>query len=130
MFSKIYLTLAVCLFAFTPPVFSGEVELSKEFSVCMEKSGGVTADTLDCIGSETKRQDARLNKAYKEVMGGLSNDRKKQLKTAQRLWIKYRDANCDFYADPDGGTYAQVSANECFLNATAARAKELESFKE
>ena len=129
MFSKIYLTLAVCLITFTHPVFAGEVELSKEYSACIENSGGVTVNMLDCIAAETKRQDAQLNKAYKEVMGELSPERKKQLRTAQRLWIKYRDANCNFYADPDGGTYAQVSANECFLNETASRAKELESFK-
>jgi uncharacterized protein YecT (DUF1311 family) len=110
-------------------VSGDKVELSKEYSACIENSGGVTVNMLDCIGAETKRQDAHLNKAYKEVMAQLSPERKKQLRTAQRLWIKYRDANCNFYADPDGGTYAQVSANECFLNATAARAKELESFK-
>jgi uncharacterized protein YecT (DUF1311 family) len=44
---------------------------------------------------------------------------------AQRAWIKFRDANCGFYADPEGGSAARVTANECFLNATADRAKEL-----
>lgn len=96
----------------------------------MDKSGGVTVDMLDCIGTETKRQDARLNKAYKEVMPQLSPARKKELQDAQRAWIKYRDANCNFYADPDGGTIATVNSNDCFMSATASRAKELEGFKE
>ena len=103
--------------------------LSKQFSACMDKSGGVTADMLDCIGAETKRQDSRLNKAYKEAVSQLSPARKKQLQDAQRAWIKYRDANCNFYADPEGGTMATVSSYDCFMSATASRAKELEGLK-
>ena len=34
----------------------------------------------------------------------------KQLLEAQRAWIKFRDTNCDFYYDPDGGTMARVRA--------------------
>ncbi len=104
--------------------------LTKQFSICLDKADGVTADMLDCIGSETKRQDTRLNKAYKEVMAQLSPARNKELQAAQRAWIKFRDANCNFYADPDGGTMATVSSNDCFMSATASRAKELENFKE
>ncbi|MBL0011041.1 MAG: DUF1311 domain-containing protein [Nitrosomonas sp.] len=96
----------------------------------MDKSGGVTVDMLDCIDAETNRQDARLNKAYKEAMPQLSQARKKQLQDAQHAWIKYQDANCNFYADPDGGTMATVSSNDCFMSTTASRAKELEGFKE
>jgi uncharacterized protein YecT (DUF1311 family) len=92
----------------------------------MDRSGGVTAAMLDCIGAETKSQDQRLNKVYREVMAQLPAARKKQLQDAQRAWIKYRDANCGFYADPDGGTMATVLASDCFMSATAVRADELE----
>ena len=54
--------------------------------------------------------------------------RKKQLQTVQRLWLQFRDANCDFYADPDGGTLARLGANECMMTLTAQRAQELEGF--
>jgi uncharacterized protein YecT (DUF1311 family) len=100
------------------------------FSACMEKSGGVTNSMVDCIGEETKSQDVRLNKAYKDVMASVSSERKKQLQNAQRLWLKYRKANCDFYYDPEGGTIARVNANNCFLSTTEARAKELEGFNQ
>jgi len=52
------------------------------------------------------------------------------LQEAQRAWIKYRDTNCDFYYDPDGGTLARVNANSCMMTSTADRARELESFKQ
>lgn len=45
--------------------------------------------------------------------------------TAQRAWVQYRDANCAFYADPDGGTAAGVAANDCMLREIAERAAEL-----
>jgi len=61
-------------------------------------------------------------------MGTLTEERKSTLKTAQRLWIKYREANCGFYYDPDGGSMARINANDCFMTSTAERAKELESF--
>ena len=104
-----------------------DIGLSKQFSSCMDKAGGVTMDMLECIDAETKLQDGRLNKAYRAAMSPLSADRKKQLQQAQRAWITYRDANCGFYADPEGGSMARIIANDCFMSATATRAKELET---
>lgn len=102
--------------------------LSKKFDACMDKSGGVTMDMIDCIGAEFERQDVRLNKAYKSLMTNLTPERKKQLQEAQRAWIKFRDLNCNFYHDPDGGSIARVNANSCMMRMTADRAKELENF--
>ncbi len=105
-----------------------DIGLTKQFSGCMDKSNGVTVEMLECIDAEIKRQDRRLNKAYKDVMDQLSPERKKQLQHAQRAWINYRDANCKFYDDPDGGSLARVSAADCLMSETASRAKEIESF--
>lgn len=110
-----------------PPVGAADSAMSKEYSACMDKAGGVTAEMIDCINAETKRHDARLNENYKKLTAKLSADRKKALLEAQRAWMKFRDANCSFYADPQGGSIARVTANECYLNATADRAKELGS---
>jgi len=101
--------------------------LSKKFDACMDKSGGVTIDMIDCISAEIERQDVRLNKAYKTLMANQTPERKKQLQEAQRAWIKFRDLNCNFYHDPDGGSIARVNANSCLMSMTANRAKELEN---
>lgn len=69
--------LALCCLA--QIASADDVGLTKQFSACMDKSGGVTVNMLDCIGEETKRQDTRLNKAYKEVTTQLSPARKRQL---------------------------------------------------
>ena len=100
------------------------------FSSCMDQAGGVTVEMLDCIGEELNTQDARLNGAYQKLKSQLSAERRKALQGAQRLWIQYRDANCDFYLDPEGGTLHQVLAADCVLQETAERAKELEGLAE
>lgn len=41
-----------------------------------------------------EKADKALNEAYKETMKSLSVDEQKDLKTAQRQWIKDRDAQC------------------------------------
>ena len=130
MFQKLILVAGLMLCCVSQSAFADKITLSKQFSTCLENSRGVTRKMLNCIGTETKKHDIRLNKAYKAVMPQLSPKRKKQLRNAQRAWIKYRDANCNFYANPDGGSIATVSAKDCFMSATASRATELESFKE
>ena len=101
-------------------------KLSKQYSSCMDKSGGVSRKINACISSEIKSQDARLNKAYQALSKSLNSTRKKQLQEVQRTWIKYRDQNCKFYVDPDGGSLARVNGGICLMDATASRAAELE----
>jgi len=102
-------------------------QYSQAYNACMDKASSTTS-MVECIGAEHNAQDAKLNAAYKTLMGALSPDRKKQLREAQRAWIAYRDANCEFYFDPDGGTIARLQANQCMLSMTAQRAAELEGF--
>lgn len=101
------------------------IELSQEYLTCLDKANGVTFSMIDCIVSETSRQDNQLNDNYKRLISKISPKRKEALLSAQRAWIRFRDANCNFYGDPEAGTSARLSADECLLNATADRAKEL-----
>lgn len=122
------LRLVLPLFVALPLAgWAGDVPLSKAYNQCMEKSDGVTAAMVECITAEYKQQDTRLNQAYKALAKDLSAARKKQLQEVQRAWLKFRDANCAFYDDPDGGTLARVLSNECMMTLTAQRAKELET---
>lgn len=123
------LTAALCIGCCTQVTLADDVGLTKEYSACMEHSGGVTMAMIDCISQETARQDLRLNRAYKVAMEQLTPARKKELQKAQRAWITFRDANCSFYADPEGGSMARVSANDCSLQTTASRARELEGLQ-
>ncbi len=105
------------------------IGLSREYEACMDKSGGVTSRMLDCIGAETKRQDARLNKVYKDAMAQLDESGKKRLVEAQRAWIKFRDADVSLYEGSSGGTAGTLTGADRYLMMTAQRASELEKFK-
>ena len=105
---------------------SAQTTYTGGYAACMDQSNGITSNMLDCIGEELEKQDARLNSAYRTLTSQLNAERKQQLVAAQRLWIQYRDANCQFYADPEGGTLATLSANQCVLDETSQRASELE----
>jgi uncharacterized protein YecT (DUF1311 family) len=127
MTSSKHLILLLSLFCIPQFAAAQDIGLTKQFSNCMDKSNGVTSNMIDCMAAESKRQDARLNKAYKELMDQIPAQRQKQLQIAQGAWVTYREKNCEFYYDPEGGTIAAVNANDCFMSATATRAKELES---
>ena len=107
------------------PIWASTALYSESYSKCMDQSEGVTSRMIACIGTEYQRQDQRLNQHYQQVMSGLSSARKSQLRTVQRKWLTYRDADCQFYADPDGGSLARIEANTCLLRMTAERAEEL-----
>src|SRR5262245_58470380 len=104
---------------------------SKEYSGCLAKAvEGPWADMLECNGEELDRQNARLNGTYKKLMSNLSRDRKKALPKAQRAWIKFREAICDYYLDPGGGKADRLNASSCLVTMAATRAKELEGMPE
>ncbi|HZX79938.1 MAG TPA: lysozyme inhibitor LprI family protein [Lysobacter sp.] len=93
---------------------------------CMTRADGVTASMVACITAEYRRVDARLNAAYRVALRQRP-DRRDALVRAERAWLAYRTANCDYYLDPDGGTLARVAANDCVLRMTVERALELEA---
>jgi uncharacterized protein YecT (DUF1311 family) len=99
--------------------------MTQEYSTCIAQSNGVTVEMINCMLAKTRRQDARPNENYTRLMSKLGPERKKVLVEAERAWITFRDANCGFYADPQGGSAARMAAHECILNSTADRAKEL-----
>jgi uncharacterized protein YecT (DUF1311 family) len=84
-----------------------------------------TVEIVECLQGRTAVWDRRLNSAYQKSMAALSGRQREQLRTAQRLWIQYRDANCLYYALGEG-TISRVEAAECLRRMTAQRARELE----
>lgn len=119
-------SIALLLLCNTPSITMAEDEVTtSQFNACMEKADGVTPGMIDCMEAETKRQDAKLNQSYQKLSASVAPARKKQLLDAQRAWLTFRELNCAFYDDADGGQAARVSAKDCFITMTAKRATEL-----
>lgn len=104
--------------------------LSGDYAKCLDRAGAVNAEIQQCMAAEWQRQDKHLNRAYQQLLARQTPGQKQRLQDAQRLWLKYTEANCAFYFDPDGGTLARLSASECEVNARAARAHELENLSQ
>jgi uncharacterized protein YecT (DUF1311 family) len=89
-------------------------------------NSGNTFDMVECLKAKTAQWDKRLNAAYQQAIKDATSDRQRsQLRDAQRLWIKYRDANCLYFGLGEG-TIARLEAGECMRRTTEARARELE----
>ena len=106
---------------------ANELHYSPQYQSCLDNSGGVTSNMRACINHELKYQDGLLNKYYKQAMKVLDAPKRKELKKVQRLWIKYRDAKCDFDYGLTGGTMDLIIGDGCFVDMTAQRAEELKS---
>jgi uncharacterized protein YecT (DUF1311 family) len=47
-----------------------------------------------CFITASRAADKQLNEAYARVREVMTPDEQKQLQEVQRLWLKFRDANC------------------------------------
>jgi uncharacterized protein YecT (DUF1311 family) len=115
--------------AHAAPLTQADVRTSNSYAVCLDKSGGVTSAMEDCISEEFELQDHRLNRAYKALVASVHANRRADLRDAQRKWIAFRDANCGFYYDSQGGSAARLASKECVVTLTVDRAHELETLK-
>jgi uncharacterized protein YecT (DUF1311 family) len=95
--------------------------LSQKYLACQERAGRNTVQIGICAQTEMAAQDARLNKAYQQVMRQLANKPEERiaLRNAERSWLKRRDYECKIDQ--------QTIDNGCLVAKTADRANELES---
>lgn len=111
--------LALSLAAFTPLAFAAEPfcdsgdphPIDVQFERDMDDSGGVTLKMRNAQGRAYKRWDTELNVAYQELMASLAPDEQAALKKAQRAWLKFREAESEFWwteSISGGGTLQPV----------------------
>jgi uncharacterized protein YecT (DUF1311 family) len=100
---------------------SASAAVSAKYQACLDRAHGSTVQLGLCEQTELAAQDARLNKAYQQVMHQLAKSPEKQtaLRDEERSWIKKRDYECKV----DGNTID----DSCLVDKTSARADALES---
>lgn len=85
----------------------------------------------ECANRALKKTDAALNAAYKEISGRLRDDRqgKGRLVAAQRAWIAFRDAECNFSTgNTVNGSIHPMLALQCHDALTKARLEQLKAY--
>lgn len=110
------------------PWTQAQIEYSAAYQKCLD-SAQTTVSMRGCNGDELKVQDKRLNLAYKNAMAQLEAPQQGRLRDAQRLWVKYRDSNCDMYFQLTGGSIDALNGGSCVLRMTGERADELEGLQ-
>ena len=117
--ARVLLSLSTALPLSAAPAFAGAKDNPAQ------DCDGSTVEIVECFKAKTAQSDKRLNIAFEKAMKAANPQQHDQLRTAQRLWIQYRDANC-LYVGMGGGTISQINAAQCLFSMTEERAKELE----
>ena len=100
---------------------------------CNAQGGGVTAGYL-CAAQKTKAADDQLNIEYKKTIKRIEEEERALRQTwpstelvslfrsAQRAWLKFRDAECEFMGiSSTPSPWQGVQVEECKLRMTIER---------
>ena len=85
------------------------------------------AEETACFSNALKKSDAELNGMYKRVETVVDGSELVKLRTAQRIWLQFRDANCE--AEHElylGGSAASMVKLACLEAMTRHRTEEFQ----
>lgn len=90
-------------------------------SIAAADCDGTQAEMNRCADQQYRKQDQRLNAVYKKL------DKTPELVRAQRAWIAFRDAECEWaVAEYEGGSIVPMAYSYCLAGMTEERVKTLE----
>ncbi len=117
--------------------------IGKASSYCSENSigGETTVGMVGCLDKELAFWDDLLNVTYKSLIdksqvidreakeyGWTATPQVPALRKAQRAWIAFRDASCEYeYATWGGGTGGNPAYLSCMMTLTAEQALQLKT---
>lgn len=104
--------------------YGRSIGLRPSLGSCLKQTDGTTPGIQTCLAQEHVFQDARLNRAYKKLMGSLNETSRKDLRDEERRWITFRNNFCSAGNEPGQGQ--ELESDECLVDQTADRATELE----
>ncbi|WP_085713125.1 MULTISPECIES: lysozyme inhibitor LprI family protein [unclassified Pseudomonas] len=114
------------LLALTPFLFTSVAHAAVD---CANASDQATMN--QCAGQEYKAADKELNAVYQQITARLKDNAegKKLLVSAQRAWIGFRDAECNFSASgvAGGSVYPLIYSN-CLTSVTKVRTEALKQY--
>jgi len=85
------------------------------------------ANSDQCVATELKAEEVKLNQRYLELRGVLYPSPRHQLIESQNNWIKYKNAACQLVVETENG---KTSLSACLLEKTKQRNAELAAFSQ
>ncbi|WP_373280343.1 lysozyme inhibitor LprI family protein [Novosphingobium naphthalenivorans] len=86
-----------------------------------------TVGMIECNKHDLAVWEARLNDEYRKALVRVGPVSREKLRQAQRMWLKYRTANCEVY-ESHGGTIHFLLGSGCIIRMTKERTLELQGF--
>ena len=82
-----------------------------------------------CYSALYRKTDQELNSQYSELSESLDSGSKNYLVAAQRLWVKFRDADCMFYEPrKENDDLVSSSRSICLTRRTLDRLEQIEHY--
>ncbi|CAM3739244.1 lysozyme inhibitor LprI family protein [Vibrio aquimaris] len=103
-----------------------KTQRSAEYISCSQKALA-RLDYTRCQSAELQREDVLLNQEYQSAIKRIQTFRHEDLKHMQNLWIKYRDAKCNFFYHKESGSGGQNDAMDCYIDMSQQRTDELKA---
>jgi uncharacterized protein YecT (DUF1311 family) len=102
------------------------------------KTAMTTLEVNECASIEQRKVEARLNETYQRVIQSLDqpdtdlekfSQMKSRLMTAQRAWVKFREADCQaVYTYYQAGTIRAIMFTGCMKSHAENRIKDLQAY--
>jgi len=93
--------------------------------------GASTPGMVDCTDEAIQAWDKRLNEVYKQVLAGLDPKSRELVRSSQRRWVAFREAEHEAMGGPwrqDRGTIIRVLTVNADLSAIKERVQELQLY--
>ncbi|MBW6425850.1 DUF1311 domain-containing protein [Rhizobium sp. XQZ8] len=101
------------------------------YDKCMDMADGINPGFGKCGGEWVARADAKLNTAWKELMGHFKDreEAKQYLLTEQRLWNAYKESGSNFYNSGFGREGQVIHFPACRARIIENRINDLEIYR-
>jgi uncharacterized protein YecT (DUF1311 family) len=134
MFRPLILSLLLAVTPLGSMAHAGEDPIDEALTKCLDAPDGQsTQGMVECLGAAYEAWDSALNAAYAELIKSLAPEQAAQLRTAQRAWLAFRDAERDFLGTlvtPEAGSIMRITTNEAMVDIVKARVLQLRSHLE
>jgi uncharacterized protein YecT (DUF1311 family) len=87
-----------------------------------------TYDMSACQSAEVVRLNGRLAAVLAKALAALPADQSKKLRTSQRLWVTFRQSDCEVFYGNETGTIATINGGDCMISRTKDRIADLKAF--
>jgi len=101
----------------------------EQYSACID-AHVKNDEWAGCGGEFIKREEAKMDEAWRRLMETTEGDTTAALKAEQEAWTEFRNKACEFYSDPYAfGREGQVlSYPSCIAETVASRTAQLKAY--